>query len=177
MECNQVVCLFCQSGMEAKLVSYIAFRGYGKAIFPQKKQSQLHKKAHKGETDSAPLMMGYVFFYVEDDIETWWTDLQKREELIRVLHYGDEEEPWLVGQDLSFAQWIWNQNGIIEKVAVMQVGDRIKIVDSAFRDMNGQICKVDRRKQTCQIELDGNSMIKHLWLPYDIIEKIDEKAP
>ena len=39
--------------------------------------------------------------------------------------------------------------------------------------MRGTIIRVDRRKQTCCVALDTDSIIRQVWLPYELVEPVD----
>lgn len=170
-EYGHVLCLFCKTGKEQGVVQAINESGLGRAIYPQRIRRR-YSKAHRGyEQERAPLLPGYVFVYLTDGTRAVeWRQLSG---VIRALGYGEGGQDYLAGSDLAFADWLWQRDGAIEGVKVMEAGRRIEIVDSVFRFLRGTITRVDRRKQTCCIELDAGGIIRQVWLPYEMVEPVD----
>ncbi len=96
--------------------------------------------------------------------------------MIRILSYGDEGTWRLNESDLTFADWVWRQDGTIETVDAIQIGDHIEIVDTELKHLRGRIARMDRRKKTVMVEMDGAGIINHVWLPYQIIQRIDDQT-
>ena len=119
----------------------------------------------------APLLPGYVFVYLPGEAPSvnWWTFSG----VIRPLGYGEGRRDYLTGSDLAFAQWVWQKEGNITQIKVVEAGDRIEIADGLFSRMRGTIIRVDRRKQTCCVALDTDSIIRQVWLPYELVEPVD----
>lgn len=168
---QSVFCLFCRTGKEKSVVEYIHLCELGKAMFPLKVHRVRSKATKQWVEERAPLLPGYVFVYTSQPLHR--DQLQSIPEVIRVLGYGGEADRQLTGRDLAFAAWVWQRDGNIEKLKVIEVGDRICIADPAFSELRGIITRVDRRKQTCQIELDTKGAFQYIWLPYDIVERVE----
>lgn len=167
---GHVLCLFCKTGKEQSVAHRISENGVGTAIFPQRISKRYSKALKTYEEIKAPLLPGYVFVYLPDEVPpvNWWT----YSGVIRPLGYGDGRRDYLVGSDLAFAQWVWQKEGNISHVKVVQKGDRIEIADGLFSRMRGTITRVDRRKQTCCVALDTDSIIRQVWLPYELVEPV-----
>ena len=172
-EYRRVRCLFCTVGKEREVVTLIRERGYGWAIFPQKVQRRLNKSTRQWDEIAWPLLPGYVFLYEAEEERIPSGELLGLRSVVKILRYGASGEEELAGRDLMFAGWLWRTNGMVGKLRVMEVGDRIEIVDSAFETLRGTIRRVDRRRQTCQVELDSEGLIRKLWLPYDMIQRLE----
>lgn len=168
-EYRHVLCLFCKAGKEQSVAEHIHEHGYGRAIFSQKVKRVLNKNTRRWEDEFAPLLPGYVFLYCVEAAVSRET-LLAIQNVIRILTYQNGDSGYLWGRDLEFAQWLWQTNGCIERLKVVEVGERIEIAEGAFKSMRGIIRRVDRRRQTCQIEIDARSIIKSIWLPYEIVE-------
>ena len=95
--------------------------------------------------------------------------------VIRVLHYGDGQGD-LTGRDLEFADWIWRQDGRIGAMKALQIGDWIEITDGVFKELYGTIMKMDRRRKTFLVSLDGAGAVRQIWLTYEVVEKRDAPA-
>lgn len=172
-EYRRVRCLFCTVGKEREAVTLIQERGYGCAIFPQKMQRRLNKSTRQWDEIAWPLLPGYVFLYEMEEERIPSRELLGLRSVVKILRYGASGEEELAGRDLMFAGWLWRTNGMVEKLKVIEVGERIEIVDSAFETLRGTIRRVDRRRQTCQVELDTEGLIRQLWLPYDMIQRLE----
>ena len=168
---GHVLCLFCKTGKEQSVAHRISENGVGTAIFPQRIAKRYSKERKAYEEIRTALLPGYVFVYLPDEVPpvNWWT----YSGVIRPLGYGDGRRDFLVGSDLAFAQWVWQKEGNISHVKVVQKGDRIEIADGLFSRMRGTITRVDRRKQTCCVALDTDSIIRQVWLPYELVEPVD----
>ena len=56
----------------------------------------------------------------------------------------------------------------------LQVGDRIEIVDGVFKQLRGTITKMDRRRKTVRVDLDTEGLLRHIWLAYEIVDRVEE---
>ncbi len=172
-EYDCVLCLFCLSGQEEEAVANINRQGIGKALFPQK--TKCYRGKNEWLTEKTPIIPGYVFVYMKEEEAEHIYSFKKLSQVIRILHYGDEDAWQLKGSDRAFADWVWNQNGTIDTIDAIQIGDRIEIIATELKHLRGRVARMDRRKRTVMLEMDGAGMINHVWLPYQVIEKIDER--
>ena len=53
----------------------------------------------------------------------------------------------------------------------LQIGDWIEITDGVFKQLHGTIVRMDRRRRTFLVSLNGEGAIKQIWLTYEVIEK------
>lgn len=173
-EYDCVLCLFCLSGQEKKAVASINRLGVGKALFPQKTKRYRGKNEWLDET--VPIIPSYVFVYLREEEAERIYSFKEIPQVIRILNYGDEDAWRLNESDRAFADWVWNQNGTINTIDAVQLGDHIEIIDTEFKHLRGRVVRMDRRKRAVMIEMDGAGMINHVWLPYQIIQKIEEQS-
>lgn len=125
--------------------------------------------------EKVPIIPGYVFVYLREDEAERIYFFKEITQVIRILHYGDERAWRLNESDLAFADWVWNQNGTINTIDAVQIGDRIEIVDTELKHLRGKVARMDRRKRTVMLEMDGAGIINNVWLPYQVIQKIDDQ--
>ena len=60
----------------------------------------------------------------------------------------------------------------------LQEGDRVEIIDGVFKQLRGRITRMDRRRKTVRVELDTQGAIRHIWLSYEIVDRVDaERLP
>ena len=95
------------------------------------------------------------------------------QDVIRVLQYGPRMDK-LVGRDLEFAHWLWKLNGEVGVMKAVEVGDRVEIVDGAFKQLQGTITKLDRRRKVVRVSLSTDGAIRQIWLAYEIVSSVEE---
>ncbi len=172
-EYDCVLCLFCLSGREEEAVANINRQGFGKALFPQK--TKCYRGKNEWLNEKVPIIPGYVFVYLKEDEAEHVRLFKEIPQVIRILHYGDEKAWRLNESDLAFADWVWNQKGTINTIDAVQIGDRIEIFDTELKHLRGRVARMDRRKRTVILEMDGAGIINNVWLPYQVIRKIDDQ--
>lgn len=74
-EYSHVLCLFCKTGKEQSVAQQISENGVGTAIFPQRISKRYSKERRGYEEIKAPLLPGYVFVYLPDEVGpvNWWS--------------------------------------------------------------------------------------------------------
>lgn len=172
-EYDCVMCLFCLSGQEQVVVAHIDQQKCGKALFPQK--TKCYRGKNEWRNEKVPIIPGYVFVYLREDEAERSHLFKEIPHVIRILHYGDGKTWRLNESDLAFADWVWNQNGTIDMIDAIQVGDRIEIADTELKHLHGKVARMDRRKRTVLIQMDGAGIINNVWLPYQVVRKIDDR--
>lgn len=55
----------------------------------------------------------------------------------------------------------------------LQIGDWSEITDGVFKQLHGTIVRMDRRRRTFLVSLDGSGSIRQIWLTYEVVEKRD----
>lgn len=165
-----VRCLFCRTGKEESVVALVEENGWGRALFAKRM-----KRLRNGQEwffKPAPLLPGYVFVYSsgENIPHESFLGLQ---DVIRVLQYGPRMDK-LVGRDLEFAHWLWKLNGEVGVMKAVEVGDRVEIVDGAFKQLQGTITKLDRRRKVVRVSLSTDGAIRQIWLAYEIVSSVEE---
>lgn len=173
-EYDCVLCLFCLSGQEKEAVANINRLGVGKALFPQKTKRYRGKNEWLDET--VPIIPSYVFVYLREEEAECIYSFKEIPQVIRILNYGDENAWRLNESDRDFADWVWNQNGTINTIDAVQLGDHIEIIDTEFKHLRGRVVRMDRRKKAVMLEMGGAGIINHVWLPYQIIQKIEDQS-
>lgn len=119
-----------------------------------------------------PYLPGYVFVYAEQPI-TQFREIRMMEGVGRYL--GQREDDYrLTGNDRSFAEMLYAQNGTIGIMKTYKEGDRVRLATSMLGGFEGEIIKLDKRKGRAllQYSFDGNSY--KVWVGYELIEE-DEK--
>lgn len=170
---QHVRCLFCNTGQEESVARLIELNGWGKALFPYRVKTILKNKETRQEMTK--LLPGYVFAYTQEE-NAWRRELLGLNAVMRFLRYNENSaSETLVGSDRDFADWIWKLGGKIGVMKALEVGDRIVVTDSVFKDMQGKIVKMDKRRRTMKVELSTDGIVKSLWLAYEIVQRVDEE--
>ncbi len=153
-------CLFCETnrcGIIADLIS----RNYGcRCISPQIIQRKWIKGVPNDE--SHDWLPGYIFLYSEEKMNPRFPISG----IIRCL--GNEA---LTGNNLQFAEMLYQKGGVMGSVSVMQEGDFCTIADPSWQGLNGKIIKLDRGRKRCCVEFDFDGITRTIWIGYDMIRE------
>ena len=162
MEMMQVYayCFFCET-QRCKVIAELIRKNYGYTCFsPQ----IIQRKWIKGlPTEEAhDWLPGYLFVYSAEKIKSRFAI----DGIIRCL--GNEE---LHGADLEFAEMLFQKNGIIGNVPLVQEGDRCILSDSSWQGMHGTVIKMDRGRKRCCIGFEFDGIARKIWVGYNLLEK------
>ena len=155
-----VYCLFCET-QRCKKIAAIITKDYGyQCISPQIIQRKWIKGiATEVNHDWLP---GYIFLYSEQLI-------QKKlnvSGIIRRLGNGELKE-----QDLAFAEMIYRRQGIMGTVCLLQEGDRCKVADPAWAEIQGKVVKMDFGRKRCCIEFEFDGIKRTIWVGYELVRE------
>ena len=161
MEMIQVYayCFFCET-QRCKVIAEQIRKNYGHICFaPQ----IIQRKWIKGvpTEESHDWLPGYVFVYSPERISIRFPI----DGIIRCL--GNEE---LHGQDLEFAGMLYQKNGVIGSVSLVQEGDRCLVADPSWQGMQGTVIKMDRGRRRCCLEFTFDEVRRTIWVGYELLE-------
>jgi transcription antitermination factor NusG len=173
---DKVRCLFCITGREEQVVRAINKWPDTQAIFPKRIKRYRHMKEWE-EVESA-LLPGYVFVYSDRILSAEEYVLMHRTDgVIRMLrHENNAPDGELIGVDRRFADWIWNNDGVIGVLDAVRIGEWVEIVDGVLKTLNARVVQMDRRKQMAKLELDIVGSAKHVWLSFDYFKERKEQT-
>lgn len=118
---------------------------------------------------------GYVFLYSDAPLADYgklWTV----DGVLRLL--GQKEEGYLLtGGDRRFAEYLYRRNGMIGILKAYEEGDRVKLADSSFLGLSGEIIKLDRRKGRAQVQFRFDEKEIKAWVGYDLIDEVPSEEP
>lgn len=159
-------CLFCVSGREHKVVSWLKAAGY----IPIAPQVVRWKTAANVVCKSlCQLLPGYVFFDAEE--VTDWSSIQAHKDVLRVLQYEDGERA-LRDSDAEFVLCLKKYDGVIEISNAIQVGTKLVFVDGPLKDISGKVIKVNKNRKQVQVSIGGEaSMLRTIWCSMDFIKE------
>ena len=157
-------CLACKSGSEDKVARYLEKRFGYKAMAPvyqkrEKKQGAWYIKKY-------PMMVGYVFFFSLEMCDR--KSIARVDDVYKLLTYDDGSAE-LAGGDKTFAEWLYGMDGDIGISRVFMENQRIKVIEGPLLGYEGSILKIDRRKQSAMVRFKVGSVVRNVWLSYDLI--------
>lgn len=165
---SRVRCVFCLTGNEKSVAQRIENMGLGQVIIPRKVKPFRVNGQWIDKTEL--LMPGYLFILSDEAYP--FSELRALDGVIRVLTYGEnDQEGYLTGRDLLFAEWLQKEDGLIGKLDAIQEGDFVRIMDGALQDIHGKVVSMNRRRHTVQVEVTLFGAQRTVWLGYEVVEK------
>ena len=155
-------CLFCETQRCRDIARLIEkMLGY-RCISPQIVQ----RKWTKGKCEDVPhaWLPGYLFLYTEEAIFP-------RLEISGIIRFLGQGE--LQNEDLAFAEMIYEKEGQIGTVQLIQEGDRCRLEDPLWENVQGVVIKMDRGRKRCCVEFEFDHIRRTVWVGYDIVRKDD----
>ena len=152
-------CLFCETQRCRVIAEYIRQDPDYTCLYPQIIQRKWVKGVPKEERHD--WLPGYLFVYTDNPA---FPHFEVRG-IIRCLGNGE-----LTGQDLAFAEMIHRCQGVIGTIPLIREGDKCRISDPAWDEMQGKVIKVDHGRRRCCIEYEFDGMKRMVWAGYEIME-------
>jgi len=158
-------CLYCKTGSEEQLVFTIKksvkelLHEEIEVFFPIRIMQQ--KKQGKWSKVKQPLIPGYVFLYLEDEVPFPLFLIKQERNAYKILRNPDLSLS-LKGPNEEYATWVYNHQGTIKPSTVkFEEGRLVKIIDGPLFDMKGEIVKVDRHHKRVHVafEFGGKKQI------------------
>ena len=166
-----VYCLFCRTQRCKRIAQLMEIRGVKRAFSPQ----ILRKIRKQGENrkETADLLPGYVFLFNDEAM----TDYQQFYGIDGVIRRVGRAEEWyeLQGADREFALSLYEKDGVVGTMKLVEVGETVRLDDPLFNSSEGKITKIDYRKERARVDFkfDGNDC--HTWVALDDIKKLEKK--
>ena len=152
-------CLFCETQRCGLIAAYIEKTTAYRCISPRIIQRKWIKGTAREENHA--WLPGYIFVYSEEPIIPRF-DVSG---IIRCIGGGE-----LTGSDFGFADMLYQQNGIIGTIRLAQVGDRCRVADPIWENMQGTIIKLDRGRKRCCVEFEFDQIRRTVWVGYDLVK-------
>ena len=156
-------CLFCETQKCAAIALQIE-RVYGvRCIYPQIVQ----RKWVRGECREQRhnWLQGYLFLYSEEPIFPKY-------DIGGILRWLGRDE--LKGQDLDFARTLYEQNGVMGTIRLVEEGDRCRVADPLWQNLSGEVVRIDRGRKRCCVKFDFDGISRNVWVGYDLVSPTDE---
>ena len=165
-----IYCLYCQTEKCPVTVKVLERCGYDRVIYPQ----AITRERVQGKNVDVcrSLLPGYLFVYQEEPLSNV-TKLKLDANAKRLL--GDARTDYeLQDTDYDFAMNLLQKGGVLNTIRVIRVGDRAMIDDPVFAACEGEITKVDNRKQRARVDFKLSGMDCHVWVGFEMV-KAEEK--
>lgn len=151
-------CLFCETQRCDDIAAILQKTTGHRCISPQIVQ----RKWVKGKPFEVKhrWLPGYIFVYTEEAVLPFF----KADGIIRCL--GNDE---LSGNDKMLADMIFQRDGLIGIVKLVEVGERCKVDDPAWEGLSGTVIKMDRSRKRCCIAFEFDGETRNVWLGYEMV--------
>ncbi len=168
-----VYCLFCQTEKCPIVPKVLERYGYERAIYPQ---IMMRERVQGKNVDvRRNLLPGYVFVYQEEAVRDV-AELKRIAGARRVLGNPDHGYE-LRNADYDFAITLLGKDGLINAVRVVRVGEKVTLADPVFAACEGEVTKVDQRKQRARVDFVFNGMSCHTWVAYEMVKRVGDGDP
>ena len=159
-------CLFCTTGREIETARKVEMRWDG---VKARAASVVKRKSCQGvkRLEKEVILPSYVFFQARDGFEP---EFPLPDGVWRMLKTVDGDCR-LTGKDEWFARWLLDQDGEIGLSKAYQEGSWIQIEKGPLKDLEGYICRIDRRNRSGQVKLQINGREVKVWLGFELLEK------
>ncbi len=165
-------CLFCRTGQEKAVVQKIAAQFGG--IYALAVEKERHQKSKGIRTVVRDVVLpGYVMLYTMEELAP--NRLKYMDGLYRLLKNADGKSE-LMGTDLQFAQWVFENGGLIKTSLAYREGTRVHILDGPLKTLEGKILRIDVRSRCCQVQIPFANREVNIWLSFDFVEA-DSQRP
>ncbi len=163
-------CVFCVTGKEAAVAKSIARACPGLRVMVAYQEKFKSVNGVKSKV-KAIMLPGYVFFEADSDAEI--VSRFPKIGIIRILTDGNRN--WrLKGEDYDFAHWLFANKGLLGFSTAYREGDQIRFLSGPLKEMEGMICRVDKRGRSGQVAVKFDGREIRLWLGFDLVEALPE---
>lgn len=167
-------CLYCKTGAEAKLVKLLKkdMRDYMQmeleVIYPTRLMNQ--RKQGQWKRVEQPLLPGYVFIYLQDEIPFPLFIVKQEREAYKILRNSDGTIELRLG-DMQYAMWVYNHGGkFVPSTVVFKDGQIVKVLDGPLKDMEGRIVKLDRHHKRVVVGFNFAGAERRVNLSVNVID-------
>ena len=153
-------CLFCRTGAEATIASYInqSITDVEAAAPTRPRRKTV---AGKAVEDQVQLLPGYIFFRTESDEQI--SRLTRITNVLKLLEYDNLS--WeLTGGDREFAEFLFD-NDLLQPPHVSFIDGKLHFEDGFLYGHDDAVLRVSRRKKTAEVRLGIDRLA--FWIGYD----------
>jgi len=165
--------LFVRGGYEQEINEFFNHEGLASFI-PMK--DEIFIRQGKKTIVQKPLYKNYLF--IESDLsqlqlsQLLKTYRQRKEGIIKLLTYEDEETPALSTEERNFLEKLLNKNKVLETSTGYIENDKVVITEGPLLGYESSITKIDRHKRRATLSIDLCGRITEVNVSLEILKKI-----
>jgi transcription antitermination factor NusG len=114
------------------------------------------------------MLPGYVFIFADGCKNIKRISLNSN--VLRLLRDTDGVYE-LYGENLEYARWVLQYDGLIKCSKAIRLGSRIKVTDGPLKDYEGHIKEVSKKNRNGRVELVFMGRTLSVWLPFEWVEE------
>lgn len=156
-------CIQCKCGHENKLKNLIMELVPGTFVTPVMQQQHRSQNGVKSLINKL-MLPGYLFLYSDEPPP--FDRILRIEQIYRFLRYDGSYSFLLSGDDKSFANWLYNHDGLLGVSKAISVGDETRIIEGPLKDHVGTVHKIDRHNRNICLSITFDSATRLVWLPF-----------
>lgn len=159
-------CLFCLPGIEITLAKEINTNYDYALALPILKMAHRSRAGEKYDVQE-PLLSSYIFVYLPKDKNIF--KIRTSRFHFRVLA-KETDSGILVGNDLRYAEWVLEVEGLISVSEAIKYNGKVKIIAGPLKRLEGNIVEYSKRNRNCCIEIELLNQKIKTWLPFDWVD-------
>lgn len=160
-------CVFCRTGAEAQLGREIEARYERvRALVAMQEKHRTREGIH--EVARRVFLPGYLFLYSEEPLEL--SRIRGMENVYRVLDDIDGAVE-LRGSDLAFAQWLWDNEGIIGISSVRFAEGGCEILSGPMQTFAERIVRLNKHTKNALVRMDFLGRTSEIWLAFEFADE------
>ena len=127
---------------------------------------QRYWKHGREELRAYEYLTGHFFVYSESPIHQI-EELLQTPGIERIL--GDPDKDFqLTGNDLAFAQMLFDMDGCIGILKTHLVGNRVTLKSSLYHGFKGEITRIEKRRGRAQLDYEFDGQMQQVWIGYEL---------
>lgn len=133
-----------------------------------------HKSVNgKKSTYQKVMLPGYVFLFLPTGTEP--SEIRRGGVSFHFVRNIEENDYVLHGNDKKYAQWVFNNGGIIGMSKAIRVNGRVRVISGPLFNMVGNIKEYSKKNRNCRIEVTLFNRLISMRLPFQWVEEVPEE--
>ena len=170
-------CLQTMGGKEIELAREINILYKDKEVLALPFLRITHKSKNGIKSTFQKVMLpGYVFLYLPKDSKPF--EIRPGGVSFHFVSNVEKNDYVLHGSDEKYAQWIFNNGGIIGMSKAIKVNGKVRVISGPLYNLVGNIKDYSKKNRNCRIEITLFGRLISMWLPFQWVEEVpEEKKP
>ena len=76
----------------------------------------------------------------------------------------------MYGNDLVYANWVLEAEGLITVSKAIELNGKVKIINGPLKNLEGNIIEYSKHNRNCKIEIHLLNQTINAWLPFEYID-------